>query len=323
MHEIEGLFQAVYARPGDLGARQVLADSLQEVGDPRGEFIALQLQTRRTQRSERRMQKLLERHRPEFLKGLSAIVMPGGDRVWEQGFLVEATVLLEGLHVELPELATLQRVELVFTPAPPLELRSPHLKSLEEITLGPTSLVPVVFGGDAPLPRLTTVGLSGLPNLNAWPDALRDTLSNSQTVPKLQRLTLHSGVSNFPELDWVWRAPLVHRLKTLEFRGGFAGVALAPMLELLRTLPATPGAVVFHGGGVTLRLRAADRFRSLQVTQLEPPKGALVLASMLDSLAPDALDEVTIEALEPLEPALSGTLRLATRRLKLRHVVLP
>ena len=54
--ELESLFAAVYARPADDGARQVLADALQELGDPRGEFISLQLQSRRTQRSERRMQ---------------------------------------------------------------------------------------------------------------------------------------------------------------------------------------------------------------------------------------------------------------------------
>ncbi|MBA2541405.1 MAG: TIGR02996 domain-containing protein [Deltaproteobacteria bacterium] len=37
------LFAAVYASPDDDGPRSVLADLLQEQGDPRGEFIALQL----------------------------------------------------------------------------------------------------------------------------------------------------------------------------------------------------------------------------------------------------------------------------------------
>jgi hypothetical protein len=102
-----------------------------------------------------------------------------------------------------------------------------------------------------------------------------------------------------------------------------AGVALRELLEIVRTLPHTAGAVVFHGGGVTLRLRSADRFRSLQVTDLEPPKGVLVLAAMLDTLPPDGLDDLSVAALEPLEPNLSGTLRMATRRLKLTNLELP
>jgi len=321
--ELESLFAAVYARPADDGARQVLADALQELGDPRGEFISLQLQSRRTQRGERRMQKLLERHRTEFLRGLSAIVMPGGDQRWARGFLAEATVLLEGLHVELPELATLEQVDVVFSPATPLELASPHMRSLREVRQASLSAVPVLFHAKPPLPNLEAVALSGPTNLLSWPQATIDVLSNSTSLPKLSRLTLSTGISNFPQLDWVWNAPLMHRLKTLEFRGGFAGVALRELLEIVRALPHTAGAVVFHGGGVTLRLRAADRFRSLQVTDLEPPKGVLVLAAMLDTLPPDGLDDLSVAALEPLEPNLSGTLRMATRRLKLTNLELP
>ncbi len=63
---------ALFAAPQDDGPRLVLADALQELGDPRGEFISLQLNPRRSQRSERRMQKLLERHRGAFLGPLEA-----------------------------------------------------------------------------------------------------------------------------------------------------------------------------------------------------------------------------------------------------------
>lgn len=321
--ELESLYAAVFARPADDGARQVLADALQEVGDPRGEFLSLQLQNRKNQRSERRMQKLLERHRTEFLRGLSAIVMPGGDQRWDRGFLTEATVLLEGLHVDLPDLATLEQIDVVFSPATPLELASPHMRSLREVRQASLSAVPVLFAAKDPLATLEAVALSGPTNLLAWPQQTIDLLSSSTSLPRLSRLTFSTGMSNFPELDWVWNAPLVHRLKTLEFRGGFAGVALRDLLDVLRSLPAVPGAVVFHGGGVTLRLRAADRFRSLQVTELEPPKGALVLAAMLDTLPPDGLDELTVAALEPLEANLSGTLRMATKRLKLINLELP
>jgi uncharacterized protein (TIGR02996 family) len=41
--DVAPLFEAVHADPRDVAARAILADALQEIGDPRGEFIALQL----------------------------------------------------------------------------------------------------------------------------------------------------------------------------------------------------------------------------------------------------------------------------------------
>lgn len=61
-------FRAVYERPDDDGARQVLADVLIEAGDPRGEFIALQMQPlKRSRKAELKLERLLERHRRDFL----------------------------------------------------------------------------------------------------------------------------------------------------------------------------------------------------------------------------------------------------------------
>jgi uncharacterized protein (TIGR02996 family) len=52
----EQLLAAVYANPGDLEARQVYADWLQERGDPRGELIILQSAARTPEREERERQ---------------------------------------------------------------------------------------------------------------------------------------------------------------------------------------------------------------------------------------------------------------------------
>ncbi|MFT3707323.1 MAG: TIGR02996 domain-containing protein [Archangium sp.] len=320
--DVEPLFAAVFERPGDDGARQVLADALQEAGDPRGEFISLSLQRRRNERSERRMQKLLDRHRGTFMRGLSKLVMPGGDRVWSRGFLSEATVLLEGLQVELPDLATLEKVEVVFSPAAPLELASPHMKSLREVQQAGLSAVPVLFDAPRPLASIEAVSLSGPGDLEAWPLTVRDSLSRAASLPNLHKLTLAANRANFDEAHWVWRLALNRRLKTLEFAGSFRGMPLREVLDGLRRVESPPPAIVFQFVGMTIRVRAADRFRSLQV-DVEPPTGVVVLTSMLQTLAPDALDDLAVTASGPLDSALTGSLRIAARRLKLTNLELP
>jgi uncharacterized protein (TIGR02996 family) len=320
--DVEALYAAVFERPADDGARQVLADALQELGDPRGEFISLQLQRRRNERSERRMHKLLDRHRTSFLRGLQKLVMPGGDRAWSRGFASEATVLLEGLQVELPDLATLEKVEVVFSPAAPLELASPHMKSLREVTQASLSSVPVLFDSPRPLATIEAVSLAGPGDLEAWPLPIRDSLSRAESLPNLHKLTLAANRGNFDETHWVWRLALNRRLKTLEFAGSFRGMPLREVLEGLRRVEAPPAAVVFQFVGMTIRVRAADRFRSMQV-DVEPPTGVVVLTSMLQTLAPDALDDLAVTTRAPLDSALTGSLRMATRRLKLTNLELP
>ncbi|MBL8911415.1 MAG: TIGR02996 domain-containing protein [Archangium sp.] len=318
---IESLFSAVFERPGDDGARQVLADALQEAGDPRGEFISLQLQARRNERSERRMQKLLDRHRAKFLRGLQGLVMPGGDRAWSRGFLSEATVLLEGLQVELPDLATLEKVEVVFSPAAPLELASPWMKSLREVSMAGLSAVPVLFDAKRPL-AVESVGLSGPGDLLAWPLDTLTYLSRATSLPKLTRLSLDTNRVALQDDHWLWKLEVLPRLKLLELTGSFRGFPLAELLETLRRVEKPPHAVVFDGVGVSVRVRAADRFRSLHV-ELDPPSGVVVFTSMLQTLAPDALDDLSVVTNAPLDSALTGSLRMATRRLKLTNLELP
>jgi hypothetical protein len=49
----------------------------------------------------------------------------------------------------------------------------------------------------------------------------------------------------------------------------------------------------------------------------------VVLTSMLQTLAPDALDDLAVTTRAPLDSALTGSLRMATRRLKLTNLELP
>lgn len=321
MSDIEELYRAVFAAPEDDGPRLVLADALQERGDPRGEFISLQLQTPRAQRSERRMQKLLERHRSEFLRGLAPAVMPEATQRWERGFLSEASVVLHGELVEAPDWATVKKLEVLFSGTPPLELASEHMRSLREITLAPLEAVPVLFGAPRAL-RVETVMLQGPPELASWPLEEVALISEAKSLPALQRLTLRCQTPNFTEADWVWRMPLLTRLRSLEFQMSFRALPIPPLLLRLREAEVPPFAVVLHTPGARLRFKRDDGFRSL-VAEVDRAQGAHALEGMFKVIPTDSFDELLVTATEPLEAAQLASLKRAVKRLALRNVSLP
>jgi len=132
--QIQAMFEGVYAAPLDRQRREVLADALLQAGLPRGEFIALQLDGSR--RARKRAQKLLERHRPEWLGPLLDNVVAGTD-AWREGFLYAAHVRLWGDRVDERSWATVERLVLHWRGVQPLELASPHLSSLRALKLFP------------------------------------------------------------------------------------------------------------------------------------------------------------------------------------------
>jgi uncharacterized protein (TIGR02996 family) len=90
------LLAAIYADPDNTEARLVYADALQEQGDPRGEFIALQCAGTTPSRRERA---LLRVHEREWLGGLDAHVLKHGV-VFRRGFVAAAVL---GMNVgDLP-----------------------------------------------------------------------------------------------------------------------------------------------------------------------------------------------------------------------------
>lgn len=88
------LFAAVWAAPDDDGPRNVLADFLTERGDPRGEFIALQLaRAARTldAAGRKREKELLKRHKKMWLGPIAPLIQPHYLR-FERGFLVTCSL---------------------------------------------------------------------------------------------------------------------------------------------------------------------------------------------------------------------------------------
>jgi uncharacterized protein (TIGR02996 family) len=89
------LFAAVYANLDDDGPRLVLADHLAEVGDPRGELIALQCQSARlTAKQVARINKLVDVHGRAWLAELGEGAILKDGLVYERGFPTRARVRL-------------------------------------------------------------------------------------------------------------------------------------------------------------------------------------------------------------------------------------
>lgn len=74
--EVAPLFEAIYARPHDDGPRLVLADLLQSRGDPRGRFMALQLQPDPTAAMHAEAETLWATHRQAWLGRFVRVAAP-------------------------------------------------------------------------------------------------------------------------------------------------------------------------------------------------------------------------------------------------------
>lgn len=105
------LLAAVYASPADDAPRRVYADFLLERGDPRGEFITLQLA--KDPASAKLSDKLLAAHGKNWLDGLTIVKAPR----FHRGFLVSAKVTFKTQreaekYGALPAWATVEELEL-------------------------------------------------------------------------------------------------------------------------------------------------------------------------------------------------------------------
>jgi uncharacterized protein (TIGR02996 family) len=115
------LWEAVLALPLDDAPRRVLADWLQEHGDPRGEFIALQCQLAATEPDERgvdalaleeRCRMLLNEHGPAWLEGWPLDRVPDFERGFPHHLAVPSHEIGEHLPRMLAAAPTLRAVTL-------------------------------------------------------------------------------------------------------------------------------------------------------------------------------------------------------------------
>lgn len=95
------LLAAIYANPADDGPRAVYADALIERGDPRGEFIALQL----ANRDDARQRELLQRHEQAWTAPICSAA------TFRRGFVSRVAVDGDTLHVDDPAWATVEHID--------------------------------------------------------------------------------------------------------------------------------------------------------------------------------------------------------------------
>jgi uncharacterized protein (TIGR02996 family) len=106
------LLEAIYADPDADAPRIVYADWLASLGQPRGEFISLQLARQPSDPASERERGLLARHGDEWTGPLHAVTNPLG-RVFERGFLTSVSIEapLDPERITAPEWTTLRSLD--------------------------------------------------------------------------------------------------------------------------------------------------------------------------------------------------------------------
>ncbi|HEU0029578.1 MAG TPA: TIGR02996 domain-containing protein [Kofleriaceae bacterium] len=233
------LFAEVIAAPDDDSLRHVLADQLQERGDPRGEFIALQL----AHRDRERQRALLAQFRHRWLGPLAHAVRRDTCR-FERGFLHEVYLVedkpeLLARLVGDPIWATVRRLHLVPPLQPPLELLRHPIMQLDHLGgfgFYPDEEPPAVF--EWPEVPYRSLHLSTGVHVYQYTDAIAY-LASADVRDKLRRLRSLTLTDPFVEPDealtqlrGTW---LGDQLDELGFAGGLA--RLPQWLWALRRRP--------------------------------------------------------------------------------------
>jgi uncharacterized protein (TIGR02996 family) len=175
------LYSPIWENPRDTSRRQVLADLLLERGDPRGEFISLQL----AHASPKRQRTLINTHGRAWLGALADILdLKEEPPVFEDGFVTEVSIkhvrqaqfLLAG---DAPEWATVRRVR----------------RGLQRFT---RAMVGLEHSGPVKLDALKALVRDELPlalrsvEVNAFPDEAVEVLEQLASPPSW--LALHFDV---------------------------------------------------------------------------------------------------------------------------------
>lgn len=230
------LFDAVAEAPDDDGPRQVLSDALQERGDPRGEFISLQLLSARglaTAKQQSREETLRQNHWARWYSEVPGVgdsptrVEPPVE--FHRGFIRSCVFSPCGVGVNSPSWRMIERIDIASTEKDASELAAPALQRLSVLTGLDAASMQVVLGGPDK-PRLRELSFSG-----PWMQADRGRHEQRQVL-SLSRFTSLRKLSLAPSpfrhhadwLAWLFEAPLLQQLEQLtlwkEFPFDVAGI---------------------------------------------------------------------------------------------------
>lgn len=271
------LLAAVYQRPQEDGPRAVYADFLSERQDPRGEFIALQLQSAAHSVSAKhlgREQRLLRRHVGGWLGPLAPLMLRRRV-VFRRGFLasgacVAITPRLRPIFSRLvldPSWATLEVLDVDARHLPdPMLLQRAHLPSLARVnSMLDEALVAQLAVRSRPLERLAALWL----NWSAGQRQAQDAIATSPALPALQSLTM-TGSPNL-SMRWFNEAPVMQRLRHLRIDA--YEPPFAPWYELFRQYPNLESLDV--GNRPTLIFRRSGANEWLEFHRIGAPEGSL------------------------------------------------
>lgn len=184
------LLRDVYSDPEDDGARLVVSDILQELSDPRGEFIALQMALARgetlPQQARRRMKDLFLSYGRQWLGEIEPFVMKSG-LAYRRGFPAVAKLVASDDNIpnvlDYPQWSTFEELDVTsWHMGDPLKLlQQPQLQTLRRV-LG---ALPSVFWHDSILPY-ETLGLRSIHSCTEF--------AHTEVLPKLRHLDLSDAV---------------------------------------------------------------------------------------------------------------------------------
>lgn len=171
---VASLYEPIWEAPHELARRQVLADVLLERGDPRGEFISLQL----ANASQKRQRALINVHGHAWLGALDDVADWRGDPPrFENGFVSELSLrpVKPGqfnLIRDAPEWSTVRAVHRG------LQRFSKSMTSLEHAGYVRLDAIKAAAREKVPLPSLVSLSTGG------GPDDVADALERLQRMPR-------------------------------------------------------------------------------------------------------------------------------------------
>ena len=293
------LLQAIYEAPDDVSKRLVYADWLTEQGDPRGEFIQLQVQRREGKAAKgaaTRERELFTEHWQKWLGGLKHLPRKG--LVFEGGFLDTArpNSTPDPKPIEWTTCRTVDFSDQAFGPDKRFT-ESPPLRNLRRIIgLRPPSTYgsdgTVILAGSRLAERLEVLGLNTSTDLRDPPPQIPDLSAFKQ----LQELWWFDRYYPLFGLGAVLKHPVASRLKA--FRGGND-----------------------YGDVFSLTRNAAGRLSVMRITLAK--KWADQAGKALRQVEPGWLDELHITATVKLADEGRDDLRAQLERLKITTVVSP
>lgn len=199
------LLAAVYDDPGDDAARREYGEYLRTSGDPRGEFIGLQL-ARKGSRPSPREADLLRRNYDVWAAPFAALSPEVGFR---RGFPASCKVAVNASEPRIgdPAWATIERLDSDLLAL----IVDPSLRGLTELALGWKTLIGLA-AGDSALPRVDTLEL----RLGRCPPAPAGALTQCSVFPGLRRLTLvHASARGEQAWGWLDGTALARQLERL------------------------------------------------------------------------------------------------------------